>query len=139
MAKKTIKKNIPFEFIFDELSELDLHTKPMFGCQAVYEGNRILIILRDRENSPKDNGIWVAAIEGSHESLRQEFSSMRDIEMFGPGPTGWQVLPSDAADFEESCYRLCQLLNQRDPRIGKIPKTKTKKKTKKLKTKKRNP
>jgi hypothetical protein len=42
--------------------------------------------------------------------------------VFGDGLTGWQVLPADAPDFEESALRVCELILARDPRIGKIPK-----------------
>jgi hypothetical protein len=136
MAKLPSKKIIPFEFILDELTDLDLHVKPMFGCQAVYDGNRILIILRDRKDYPRDNGVWMAALVDSHASLKQDFPQMRDIELFGPGPTGWQVLPNDFDGFEEACFKLCGFLNAKDPRIGKIPKTKMKKKT--AKTEKKN-
>lgn len=42
--------------------------------------------------------------------------------MFGPGPTGWQILPLDADDFEESVLKACQLVLKNDVRIGKVPK-----------------
>lgn len=48
---------------------------------------------------------------------------MRSIKIFGPGPTGWQVLPADAGDFEESVLRACEMVLADDPRIGKIPKS----------------
>ena len=35
--------------------------------------------------------------------------------------TGWQVLPTDAEDFEEAALRACELVLARDPRIGKVP------------------
>jgi hypothetical protein len=47
---------------------------------------------------------------------------MRSIQMFGKKVTGWQVLPVDAPDFEESALRACELIAAEDPRIGKIPK-----------------
>jgi hypothetical protein len=37
--------------------------------------------------------------------------------------TGWQVLPADAADFEEAALRACELIVAGDPRIGKVPGT----------------
>ena len=47
---------------------------------------------------------------------------MRSITVFGKDVTGWQVLPVDAPDFEETALRACELIAARDPRIGKIPK-----------------
>ena len=57
-----------------------------------------------------------------HESLRREFPNMRSIQIFGKKVTGWQVLPVDAADFEEAALHACDLILAGDARIGKIPK-----------------
>jgi hypothetical protein len=35
--------------------------------------------------------------------------------------TGWQVLPVDAPDFEETAMGPCELVVARDSRIGKVP------------------
>lgn len=51
---------------------------------------------------------------------------MRSIKIFGPGPTGWQILPVDAEDFEESTFKACGLVAQNDLRIGKVPKSRSK-------------
>ena len=127
--KSVVKKIIPFEFILDELAELNLHTKPMFGAYGVYVENKIILILRDK-NQDADSGVWLATTGEHHSSLQKIFPSMRSIAVFGPGPTGWQVLPLDAEDFEDSVLKACELILQNDVRIGKIPKTKMRKKSK---------
>ena len=99
----------------------------MFGCLAVYVGEKIVLILRDRPKYPKDNGVWLATTEDHHASLRREFPNMRSIALFGKKVTGWQVLPVYAPDFEKSALRACELVSARDPRIGKIPQRKTRK------------
>ncbi len=48
---------VPHEFVLDALGALDPLTRPMFGCLAVYVGERIVMVLRDRQRSPADNGI----------------------------------------------------------------------------------
>jgi hypothetical protein len=116
-------KPIPFEFVLEWLDELAPYTNPMFGCTAVYVGNKIVFILRDRGNSPPDDGVWIATTAEHHESLRRDLPSMRDIEIFGPGPTGWQVLPVSSGDFEESVRLACDFVLRGDERIGKIPKS----------------
>lgn len=118
----------PFEFVLDELADLEPLTKPMFGAIGVYVRDAIVLILRDRPTSPRDNGVWLATTAEHHESLKIDFPSLRSIEVFGPGPTGWQVLPSDAHDFEEAAIRACELIKRSDPRIGKIPKLKSRSK-----------
>lgn len=129
MAKtQKVRKAIPFEFIVDELADMNPMTKPMFGCTAIYLGGKIVLILRQRNDPAEDDGIWLATTEEHHESLQNDFPSMRSIKIFGPGATGWQVLPAMADDFEEAAFRACEFVRNEDPRIGKIPKKKLSKK-----------
>jgi hypothetical protein len=94
----------------------------MFGCLAVYVEEKIVMILRDRDDSPVDKGVWLATTAEHHASLRREFPRMRSIRLFGTEATHWQVLPADEPDFEEMALRACELIRARDPRIGKVPK-----------------
>jgi len=116
------RKPIPFEFVLDALSALEPRTRPMFGCIAIYVGERIVLILRDKLGSPADNGVWLVTTQQHHESLRREFPNMRSIQVLGKPVTGWQLLPADAPDFEHAALRACELVAARDPRIGKVPK-----------------
>ncbi len=122
--KPGVKKGVPFEFVLEELADLNPRTNPMFGCTAVYVGERIVLILREKEGAREDNGVWLATTPEHHESLAKEFPSMRSIALFGPGVTGWQVLPDDSEDFESAALRVCALIRRGDTRIGKIPKPK---------------
>ena len=90
----------------------------MFGCLAVYVGEKIVLILRDKPARPADNGVWLATTKEHHQSLRREFPNMRSIQLLGKKVTGWQVLPADARDFEEAALRACELILNGDPRIG---------------------
>ena len=122
-----LRKAVPYEFVLEALSALlpaaqTPRTNPMFGCLAVYVGEKIVLILRDRRDSTIDNGIWLAITEEHHESLRDEFPNMRSIRIFGDKITGWQVLPVDSPDFEEAALRACDLIATKDRRIGKVPK-----------------
>ena len=119
------RKAVPFEFVLDALSGLEPVTRPMFGCLAIYVGKKIVLILRDKGGRGADNGVWLATTIEHHESLRGEFPMMRSIEVLGKAVTGWQVLPADAADFEEAALHACDLVIAGDPRIGKIPKAKS--------------
>ena len=116
------RKAIPHEFVLDALATVSPRTNPMFGCLAVYVGNKIVLILRDKRQPDADNGVWLATTEEHHESLRREFPNMRSVQVFRKKVTGWQVLPVDAPDFEEAALRACELIVARDPRIGKVPK-----------------
>ena len=113
-------KAIPFEFVLDELAGVEPWTRPMFGCTAVYVEEKIVFILRDKKD--RGDGVWIATTKEHHISLRRELPNLRSITVFGVGESGWQVLPVDAEDFEESVLLACALVRAGDPRIGKVPK-----------------
>jgi hypothetical protein len=116
------RKVVPHEFVLDALAALPPQTRSMFGCLAVYAGDKIVLALRDKPGQTADNGVWLATTVEHHDSLRREFPNMRSIQVLGKDVTGWQVLPADAPDFEQSALRACELIAARDPRIGKVPK-----------------
>jgi hypothetical protein len=113
-------RHVPHAFVLDALEPAAVETQPMFGSLAVYRGDQIVMVLRDRKNDP-DNGVWLATTEEHHRSLRREFPNMRSISILEGAVTGWQVLPADANDFEEAALHACELVLKRDPRIGKVP------------------
>ena len=127
------RKPVPHEFVLDALAPLSPRTHPMFGCLAIYVGDKvhdrvqdkvqdkIVLILRDKRDRTADNGVWLATTEEHHQSLRREFPNMRSIQVLGKKVTGWQVLPADAEDFEQAALRACELVLAGDPRIGKVP------------------
>lgn len=132
-AKKAVaKKSPPYPFVLEELASANPYTKPMFGCLGIYVGEAIVLILRQREKDPENNGVWVATSVDRHEALRPELPSMKPIAIFGPGETDWQWLPEADIRFEEDVLRACALVRKGDARIGRIPK---KKKPKALKAK----
>jgi len=123
------RKPVPHEFVLDALASLSPRTRPMFGCLAIYVEDKIVLILRNKDNNNEDkrdqtadNGVWLATTEQHHQSLRRDFPNMRSIRVLGKKVTGWQVLPADTPDFEEAALRACELVLARDPRIGKVPK-----------------
>jgi len=121
-ASKKGRKKLPFDFVLAELDELGPTTRPMFGCHAVYVDEKIVFILRDKKNPPEDDGVWVATTREHHEALRRALPSLRSITVLaGGGVTGWQILPAEAEDFEESVLLACEMVRRRDPRVGKVP------------------
>ncbi|WP_437577300.1 hypothetical protein [Sorangium sp. So ce887] len=115
------RQAVPHEFVLEALAPLGPVTRPMFGCVAVYVGEKIVLILRDKPAPSQDNGVWLATTEEHHAALRAEFPGMRSIEVLGEGVTGWQMIPADAPDFEEAALLACALIRAGDPRIGKVP------------------
>jgi len=126
-----LKKPIPYSFVLDELDGIYTFVRPMFGAHAIYRDEKILLILNQGENHPKDNGVWVATVPEFHASLRKEIPSLRTIYLFSedrkggpPKESAWQNIPEESPDFEEDALRACELIRKSDPRIGKIPKAK---------------
>ena len=117
------RKSPPHEFVLDALAPMAPTTRAMFGCLAIYIEEKIVMILRDRSDWPEDNGVWLATTAEHHASLLREFPRMRSIRLLGYETTHWQVLPADAPEFEHMALRACELIHARDPRIGKIPKS----------------
>ncbi len=117
------RKPAPHEFVLDALAPLSPRTRSMFVCLAIYVEEKIVVILRNKDKAgvDPDNGVWLATTQEHHESLRRDFPNMRSIKVLGKKVTGWQVLPSDAEDFEEAALRACDLVLAGDPRIGKVP------------------
>ena len=120
--RPAIRKPPPYEFVLDALGPLLPRTRPMFGCLAIYVEDKIVLVLREkRDETSTDNGVWLATTKEHHASLRREFPNMRSIGVLGKEVTGWQLLPVDAPDFEQSALRACELIIAGDARIGKIP------------------
>ena len=122
-----MKQKIPFEFVLEELDRMHPRVRAMFGCHAIYVGEKMVLILRNREDYTDDNGVWLAAPHEHHESLKKEFPCLRSIRFFGTAETVWQNIPADDDRFEELVLKACSLILKGDVRIGKIPKPKKKK------------
>lgn len=124
---------IPFEFVIESLTSLNPKVKPMFGSFAVYVGEKIMLVLRDRESHEEANGVWLATSKEHHASLKKDFPSMCSVYILSDGKTEteWQMLPLSSDDFESSVNRACELILRGDKRIGRIPKPR-KKRSKKV-------
>jgi hypothetical protein len=118
-----LPKNIPFEFVFDYLNPPEITVKPVFGMFYIYKGTRIVLILRNREKGAHLNGIWVATNPGYHEKLLKELPDLTSFSACGKEipDSGWQLLPAQAENFEQSAIQLCRLVANGDKRIGRVP------------------
>lgn len=134
------RKTVPHAFVLEAIAPVMPETRPLFGCVAVYVGDKIVLALRDKPGqTAADNGVWLATTKEHHESLQREFPSMRSIQVLGKEVTGWQVLPADSPDFEQAALLACELIVAKDPRIGKVPKAKTRRVSGRAGTKQKKP
>ncbi|HLG35437.1 MAG TPA: hypothetical protein VI757_11200 [Bacteroidia bacterium] len=123
-----MSKKIPFEFVIESLTSLNPVVKPMFGSFAVYVGEKIMLVLRDRKDHPEANGVWLATSGEYHASLKKDFPSMCSVYILsgGKSETQWQMLPLSADDFETSVNKACGFILRGDERIGSVPKPRKK-------------
>jgi hypothetical protein len=120
------KQKAPHAFVVDALVPLNPEVRRMFSGFAVYLGDRIVCMLRDHAKSPRDNGVWLVLSENTNPKdpeLRREFPSIRSIELLGDKIGHWLLIPSDSPGFEMEALHACDLLLRRDPRLGRIPKS----------------
>ena len=101
------------------LYPLTYRTKRMFGVLAVYVGEKIVLALRQKEDRPADNGIWIGTKVEHHSVLKEMFPSLRNLESYKIKT--WLLLPEDAEDFEESALKISELIKKNSPLIGNIP------------------
>jgi len=133
------KQVSPFSFVLEELEDSRLaprlRTRPMFGSLGVYIDEKIVFILRKKQDTKtlRDNGVWMATVPEHNPSLRGDFPTSRPVELFEArgrkGFSGWLNLPENEEGFEEAALRACRLVIDTDPRIGKIPKSRSSERT----------
>ena len=120
------KQKAPYPFVVEALMPLSPEVRRMFSGFAVYVGDHLLCMLRDRPTFPQDNGVWLVlseTISPKDPTLRREFPSIRTIELLGGQIGHWLVIPSDGPEFEREALHACDLLLRHDPRFGRIPKS----------------
>ncbi len=120
------KQKPPHAFVLEALAPLHPEVRRMFSGFAVYLDNRLVCMLRDHQKSPQDNGVWLVLAESTapaDRTLRREFPSIRSIDLLGDAIRHWLLIPSDGASFEAEALHACDLLLRRDPRLGRIPKS----------------
>ncbi|MGH9835894.1 MAG: hypothetical protein ACREBD_29340 [Blastocatellia bacterium] len=130
----SVSKKVPFSFVLDELNQLSPILKPMFGGFVVYIGEKMILFLYDQEKWTEFKGVSLATTPEHYRSLAQEFSSTRDAEPRKIGKHPWLLIPAGAVDFEEQVLKACEMILNRDPRIGRAPEEKQLKPAKKDKS-----
>jgi hypothetical protein len=97
----------------------------MFGMDAFYVEDKIMFALREKDTSPKDNGIWIATKTIHHTQLNHIFKSIKAIEVYGI--KNWRMLPVNSDHFETDATTLAELMRSRNPIVGVLPKPKKRK------------
>ena len=118
------RRSAPYPFILDALAPLEPEVRPMFSGFAVYLGEKIVLMLRDSQKQPEDNGVWLVFSETADladPGIRKDFPSIRLIKLLGGKIAHWRLIPADSATFESEALHACELLLKQDGRFGRIP------------------
>jgi hypothetical protein len=123
-ARPRPKAKPPFPFVLEALAPLQPEVRRLFSGFGVYNGDRIVCMLRDHTKSPRDNGLWLVLSETTDPAsreLRREFPSLRTIELLRGKINHWLLIPADGDNFESEANHACDLLLRHDPRFGRVP------------------
>ncbi len=78
-----------------------------------------MLLLRDRQNQPEFNGVFVATQPMFFDTLQNEIHvSSMNFDLDG-APHTWIFLSEDLEDFNEKVKKACELIKAGDERIGK--------------------
>jgi hypothetical protein len=121
---KPKRKSAPYPFVVEALAPLEPEVRPMFSGFAVYVGEKIVLMLRDSQKQPEDNGVWLVFSETANLAdprIRRDFPSLRLINMLGGKIGHWRLIPADSPTFESEALHACELLLKHDVRFGRVP------------------
>lgn len=119
LKDQVMNYKIPYDFVLRYLYPVRPRIKKMLGCYALYVNKKLLLLLRDRENQPEFNGVFVATQPEFFDNLQNEIHVSNMIfDIDGVAHT-WIFLSEDLADFDEKVKKTCELIKAKDERIGK--------------------
>lgn len=116
----SIKAQIPFPFVLEELVSIRPTIKRMFGFTYVYLDEKLLFSLRDSVKQPGSNGMWLFTTAEHVESLSREFPQLPKRQLWRSGKNCWVILASRLPEFEEYAFKACELILNGDRRIGRV-------------------
>lgn len=114
-----INYKLPYDFILKCLYPVRPKVRKMLGCYGLFINKKLLLLLRDRENQPEFNGVFIATQPQFFDALQMEIhASKMDFDLDG-APHTWIFLSEDLPDFDEKVKKVCEMIKADDLRIGK--------------------
>jgi hypothetical protein len=115
---------IPYNFVLDHLTSVDIVIKPMFGFYGLYTGGKLCLALIKREKplirrekEPLQKGVYIATVADHVGSLKNEFPAA-EFEVLKEGKV-WIFASETLDEFEEYAIRACEMISAGDRRIGR--------------------
>lgn len=137
MATKDLLGEFSQSYLFEDfLEEDEFFYKKMFGCLAIYfRGLMVCMIAEDSDQHewngkkykfPLWNGLLFPTERVHHESLIKDFPALFSHPVLGK----WLYLPMLGEEYEQTCQKLIERIRKGDPRLGILPGTRKRKKSK---------
>ena len=110
---------VPYDFVLRYLYPVRPTIKKMLGCYGLFVKDKNILVLRERDNHPEFNGVFVATQPEFFEELQNTLhASNMDFELDGIKHS-WIFISEDLDDFKEKVQKACELIKAGDERIGK--------------------
>ena len=110
---------VPYDFVLRYLYPVRPKVRKMLGCYALVQGEKILMLLRERDNQPEYNGVFVATQPQFYDELQNEIHrSNCEVDIDGM-PHTYLFISEDLDDFDQKVKKACELIKGGDERIGK--------------------
>jgi hypothetical protein len=114
-----IKKTNSLQWIFEPIEQrIDFIQKKMFGCEAAYFNDRLVLVLAD--SGEPWNGLLVPTERKFHPSIQKEFPDLTPHPILGK----WLYFSQSGENFEVVAIKIVEYLQSGDPRFGVNPKPK---------------
>ena len=115
---------VPYPFVLDYLTGVDLVIKPMFGSYAIYATAKLCLFMIKRNmplKTPDDkeleNGVYMATRTDCKTDLMKLFPGAQFQQL--KGEKAWIYFDENDTHFETYCASACELIAKGDARIGR--------------------
>lgn len=108
---------IPYVFILDYLSGVDIVIKPMFGCFGIYANGKLCLFLVRREAGPMQKGVYIATTTEHCSQLKTDFAEAEFDQL--KGDKVWIFISEASEMFERYVIKACEMISSRDARVGR--------------------
>lgn len=148
MKKKYSLENFSAGHFFEELESKDsFYFKKLFGGLSIYVFGRMVAFLSEHPGDSEwrgkkfKNEIWNGCLIPSHRDFHNDLLKLLKGTSIHPVITKWLYLPQSSANFEDSMFKLVELIKMRNELVGIVPnvRSKTKKAKTKVKSKSKDP
>lgn len=116
---KEMNYELPYSFVLKELFPFRPKIRKMLGGYALMNPPHLYMLLRETEDYPEYNGVYVATDPAFFPALQEEIHRSRmEVQLDGMDDS-WIFISEDLDDFESKVKKACAMIREGDVRLGK--------------------